>query len=115
VIQIGAPEGESLKEGLAPPRTFLAIRGLSHNYLTIYSIIVAESYSESPITAFGLRPSYFLIKLNGERTTLVPLTLARRVISTRGNSDTAAFIIWLRYPQKNSTFFFPEGEGCEYI
>jgi len=45
VIQIGAPEGEILKEGLAPPRTFLAIRGLAQSSLTIYSIIVAESYS----------------------------------------------------------------------
>jgi len=44
-IQIGEPERESLKEGLAPPRTFLAIRGLANNSLTLYSIIVAESYS----------------------------------------------------------------------
>ena len=92
-MQRGTPEGVNLTVEGAPLLGFLEILGLAPSSFTIYSIMVAESYSESPITAFILRPSCSLTKLNWERTTLVPPTLAGRVISTRGNSDTASFII----------------------
>ncbi|MBM3709959.1 MAG: hypothetical protein FJW61_06020 [Actinobacteria bacterium] len=61
--------------------------------MAIYSIIAAESYSESAITAAGLMPRASFTKSSWETITLVPLILAARVISVRGSSDSQSFII----------------------
>ena len=59
---------------------FIDILGLAPNFLTIYSMMAAESYSESAITALGFKERLFFTKSRCGIITLVPLTFAARVI-----------------------------------
>ena len=106
-MHIGAPDEDSFVADGTPLLGFIDILGLAPKFLAIYSIIEAESYSESAITAQGFKLKLFFTKSSCGIITLVPLTFAARVISARGSSDSQSFIIWFGYPQKNSTLVLP--------
>jgi len=104
-IHIGTPDEESLTSETAPLLGFIAILGFAPIFTAIYSIMAAESYSESAITAFGFKERSSFMVSSWLVITLVPLTLAGRVTSARGSSESQSFIIWFLYPQKKSTLF----------
>jgi len=106
-MHIGAPDEDSFVLDGTPLLGFTDILGLASKLTTIYSIIEAESYWQSAITAKGFKPSLSLTKSSWGIITLVPLTFAARVISAIGSSDSQSFIIWFGYPQKNSTLVLP--------
>ena len=85
-MQIGTPDEASLVVKGAPPLGFLDILGLAPKLLTIYSMMAAESYSESAITAEGFKLRLSFTKSSWGIITLVPLTFAARVVSTSGSS-----------------------------
>ena len=72
---------------------FLDILGLAPRFATIYSIILEESYSASAITAAGFKARLSFTKSSWGIITLVPLTLAARVVSDMGSSELQSFMI----------------------
>ena len=92
-MHIGTPDEESFTSGAAPLLGFIAILGLAPKFLAIYSMMAAESYSESAITAFGFKDRLSFMASSWETITLVPLILAGRVISVRGSSESQSFMI----------------------
>ena len=78
----------------APLLGFIAILGLAPIFTAIYSIMAAESYCQSAITAAGFMQRLSLANSSWGIITLVPLTFAARVISSNGSSESQSFIIW---------------------
>ena len=72
----------------------------------IYSIIFAESYSESAITAPGDRPRSSFMDPSWPNITCVPFTLAGWVTSTRGSSESQSFMIWFLYPSRTQALLY---------
>jgi hypothetical protein len=77
----------------APLLGFLEILGLAPRVFSMYFKILAESYSESAITAHGFKDRASFKDSSWGIITLVPLTLAARVTSASGSSDWASFTI----------------------
>ena len=99
-MHTGMPEElRSVLKG-APLLGFLEILGLAPKVSNMYSIIVAESYSESAITAHGFKDRASFKDSSWGIITLVPLTLAGSVTSAKGSSDCVSFMIWFLYPRK---------------
>ena len=92
-IHIGVPDEDSLVVDGTPLRGFIEILGLAPKFATMYSIMAAESYSESAITAAGFKLRLFFKESSWEVITLVPLIFAARVISASGSSESQSFII----------------------
>ncbi|MBM3706647.1 MAG: hypothetical protein FJW66_09005 [Actinobacteria bacterium] len=61
-MHIGTPDEESLTSKAAPLLGFIAILGLAPIFTAIYSIMAAESYSESAITAAGFMQRLYFTK-----------------------------------------------------
>lgn len=78
----------------APLLGFKEILGLAPKLATICSIMTKESYSESAITATGLKARLFFTKSSWAVTTWIPLTFAAIVVSARGSSEIQSFMIW---------------------
>jgi len=79
-MHIGAPDEDIFVADGTPLRGFIAILGFAPKFLAIYSMMAAESYWQSAITAFGFKDSVSFTKSSWETITLVPLTFAARVI-----------------------------------
>ena len=62
-IHIGAPDELSFALEGTPLLGFIDILGLASKFLAIYSMIAAESYSESAITAIGFIVKAILYKI----------------------------------------------------
>ena len=71
-IHIGTPDKLSFAVDGTPLLEFKDIPGFALKLLTIYSMIAAESYSESAITAVGFKLRLFFTKSSWEVITLVP-------------------------------------------